>query len=123
MARTSRRTKHRGNAAGMIEARGRTGRKLTSSEKASAARSSGSPGARNERKNKYDSPPTWKGSFVRAVIAAGIVYALSTLLLGKHTNALSNLVIVPVVLAIYTPMIYYTDLYMHRRRLRKKSAR
>jgi hypothetical protein len=116
-------TKHRGNAAGMIEARGRTGRKPSASEKGTAAtkgssRRSGSSGG---RKNRYDSPPTWKGAALRAVVAAAIVYVVSTLLL-KHTSATTNVALVPVVLALYTPMIYYTDLYMYRRAQRKKSS-
>jgi len=123
MARTTRhrRTKHRGNAAGMIEARGRTGRKPTATEKGTSAGGGGSRGG--GRKNRYDSPPTWKGSVVRAIIAAAIVFALSTLLFSKNANIATNLVLVPVVLVLYTPMIYYTDMYMYRRRLRKKAAR
>ena len=122
MARSTRtkRSKHRGNAAGMIESRGRTGRKPSAAEKGSSSSSRGG-GSGGSRGNRYDKPPTWKGSVVRAVIAAGIVYALSTLLLGKKTSAVNNLLLVPIVLAIYTPMIYYTDLYMFRRRARKKA--
>jgi hypothetical protein len=122
MARTTRnrRSKHRGNAAGMIESRGRTGRKPSSSEKGSSSSRSGG-GSSSRRTNRFDKEPTWKGSVIRAVIAAAIVYALSTLLLGKHTSATGNLVLVPIVLALYTPMIYYTDSYMYKRRLRKKS--
>jgi hypothetical protein len=125
MARSTRtkRSKHRGNAAGMIESRGRTGRKPSASEKgsSSSSRGGGGGGSRGSRGNRYDKPPTWKGSVIRAVIAAAIVYALSTLLLGKHTSATNNLLLVPIVLALYTPMIYYTDLYMFRRRARKKA--
>jgi hypothetical protein len=124
MVRTTRnrRSKHRGNAAGMIESRGRTGRKPSAAEKGSSS-SRGGGGSSGGRRTRYDKPPTWKGSLIRAVIAAAIVYALSTFLLGKHTSATSNLLLVPIVLALYTPMIYYTDLYMYRRRLRKQSAR
>ena len=113
-------TKHRGNAAGMIEARGRTGRKPSAAEKGTAA----GKGTRRTtgRKNRFDSPPTWKGALIRAVVAAAIVYGVSTLLL-KHTSAATNVVLVPIVLAFYTPMIYYTDLYMYRRAQRKKSSR
>jgi hypothetical protein len=115
-------TKHRGNAAGMIEARGRTGRKPSAAEKGTAsakgARRGGSSGG---RKNRFDSPPTWKGAAIRAVVAAAIVYVVSTLLL-KHTSATTNVALVPIVLALYTPMIYYTDLYMYRRAQRKKSS-
>ena len=56
------------------------------------------------------------------MVAAAIVYVVSTLLL-KHTTATTNLALVPIVLAFYTPMIYYTDLFMYRRAQRKKSAR
>jgi len=125
MARTTRnrRSKHRGNAAGMIESRGRTGRKPSAAEKGSSSSRGGGGGSSAGRRTRYDKPPTWKGSLIRAVIAAAIVYALSTLLLGKHASATGNLLLVPIVLALYTPMIYYTDLYMYRRRLRKQSAR
>ena len=120
--RSSRRSKHRGNAAGMIESRGRTGRKPSATEKGTSSSSrGGGSGSGSKRGNRYDQPPTWKGSAIRAVIAAAIVYALSTLLLGKHTSATNNLLLVPVVLALYTPMIYYTDMYMFRRRARKKA--
>jgi hypothetical protein len=124
MARSTRtkRSKHRGNAAGMIESRGRTGRKPSSAEKGgTSSASSRGGGSGNSRGNRYDKPPTWKGSAIRAVIAAAIVYALSTLVLGKKTSATNNLLLVPIVLALYTPMIYYTDSYMFRRRERKKT--
>lgn len=129
MARTTRnrRSKHRGNAAGMIESRGRTGRKPSAAEKGSTSSrgggGGGGGGSSGGRRNRYDKPPTWKGSLVRAVIAAVIVYGLSTFLLGKHTNATNNLLLVPIVLALYTPMIFYTDQYMYRRRLRRQSTR
>jgi hypothetical protein len=115
----TRRTKHRGNAAGMIESRGRTGRKPTSSEKSSSASTRGS--SSSARKTRFDKPPTWKSAAVRAVIAAAIVYAISTLLLTKNTSPARNLVLVPIVLVIYMPMIYYTDLFLYRRRLRRKA--
>ena len=121
----SRRSKHRGNAAGMIESRGRTGRKPTSGEKGSSSSSStrGKSGSGSgTRKNRFDKPPTWKSALIRAVVAAGIVYAISTLLFNKHTSPVTNLVLVPVVLVIYMPMIYYTDLFLYRRRLRRKAA-
>jgi hypothetical protein len=122
MARSNRRTKHRGNAAGMIESRGRTGRKPTSTEKGSTSRGSGGSSS-GQKGHRYDTPPTWKGSAIRAVIAAAVVYALSTLLINKHVSAGSNLVIVPIVLLLYTPMIFYTDNFMYKRRQRRKSSR
>jgi hypothetical protein len=105
----TRKTKHRGNAAGMIESRGRTGRKPSASEKSSSG--GRGRGAAAARKNRYDSPPTWKGALWRAVIAAAVVYGISTLLL------------IPVVLALYMPVIYYTDHFMYKRQQRRKAAR
>src|ERR1700680_2339001 len=113
-------TKHRGNAAGMIESRGRTGRKPSASEKGPGGGTGARRGSPAGRKNRFDKPPTWKGAGIRAVVAAAIVYAVSTLLL-KNTTAVTNLTLVPIVLAFYTPMIYYTDLFMYRRAQRKKS--
>ena len=57
MAQTKRkrRTKHRGNAAGTIETRGRTGRPASPDEKKKQARMT----ARDKRLN---TPPTWKSA-------------------------------------------------------------
>src|SRR5438094_1899886 len=66
MAQTKRRrTKHRGNAAGMVEARGRTGRKLTDDDK----KPSGRGGSGGARANRYENPPTWRSSVNRSAIA------------------------------------------------------
>jgi hypothetical protein len=122
MARQTRRqTKHRGNAAGMIESRGRTGRKPSAKEKGTASSKSRSSSRSSGRSSRYDKPPTWKGSAIRAVIAAALVYGVSTLLL-KQKSAATNLVLLPIVLALYMPMIYYTDRYMYRRAQRKRSG-
>jgi hypothetical protein len=127
MARPTRRrrsTKHRGNAAGMIEARGRTGRKLTATERqAASSASTKTKSARatsTSRKNRYDVAPTWKGAALRAVAAALIVYAIATVVLKRSITA--NLVLVPIVLLLYLPMIYYTDTYLYRRHQRRKNA-
>jgi hypothetical protein len=116
----TRKTKHRGNAAGMIESRGRTGRKPSAAEKGSPG--GRRPGSSEPRKKRYESPPTWRGSLWRAAIAAAVVYAVSTLLL-KHTTAVKNLVLIPVVLLLYMPVIYYTDNFMYRRNQRKNIPR
>ncbi len=79
--RNRRSTKHRGNAAGMIETRGRTGRKPRPDEKASSSsrgKTAGSGSSR--RRNRYDKPPTWRASAIRGGVAAVLVYAVITLL-------------------------------------------
>jgi hypothetical protein len=119
--RNRRSTKHRGNAAGMIETRGRTGRKPRANEKGSSTtRSAGQRSRSTGRRNRYDKPPTWKGSATRGGIAAALVYAVIALL-NRHSSPVSELILVPVVLAIYIPLIHYTDSYMYRRQQRKKA--
>lgn len=112
----------------MIEARGRTGRKPTAAEKGGGGGRTGNPAGRgggksgsSPKQKRYEQPPTWKSAGVRAIAAAVVVYGISTLLL--HRSLQSNLILLPVVLFIYAPMIYYTDLWMYRRYMRKKAAR
>jgi len=85
-----RRTKHRGNAAGVVEARGRTGRKPTAVEKGSAgAQAAGSREKRREE--RYDRPPSWRGAFYRALFAAALLLVLGIVLLlvfGLHLGRL-----------------------------------
>lgn len=117
MAQTKRRrqTKHRGNAAGMVEARGRTGRRPTTAEKSGKA---GSPKQRPV--SRADKPPTWLGAFYRAMAAAVLMLLVSLLLLKlKHPNQVVALF--PIVLVAYVPISYYTDLWLYRRRQAAKA--
>jgi hypothetical protein len=122
MAQTRRRrqTKHRGNAAGMVESRGRTGRKPTSAERQGSA-----PGRARKvdqgRGNRLDRPPTWRGAFVRAMAAAVLMLLISLLLLKGKTN--TAIAIFPVVLLAYIPISYYSDLWLYRRRMASKARR
>ena len=72
MAQTKRkrRTKHRGNAAGSIEARGRTGRKPTAEELKAAGRTD----ARARRQAK---PPSWNSAALKALAMAVILFVLT----------------------------------------------
>jgi hypothetical protein len=118
MAQTRRRrqTKHRGNAAGVVEARGRTGRKPTAAEKggkgAQAARE------KDKRMEKYDRPPSWRSAFTRAMFAAVLL-----LVVGLVLHIKAAIVYFPVALLLYTPVSYYTDLWLFRRRQRTKAKR
>ena len=113
--RRRRRTKHRGNAAGVVEARGRTGRKPTAAEKGGA----GAGRARQSRLERSNRPPTWRGAFYRAMAAAVLLLLVSLLLIK---NAAQAVALFPVVLLIYVPISYYTDLWMYRRRQRAKAG-
>ena len=117
-AKRRRRTKHRGNAAGVVEARGRTGRKPTAAEKSGTGAGTGR--ARESRLERLNRPPTWRGAFYRAMAAAVLLLLVSLLLLKKPAQAIA---LFPVVLLIYLPISYYTDLWMFRRRQRKGAAR
>ena len=117
-ARRRRRTKHRGNAAGVVEARGRTGRKPTAAEKSGTGAGTGR--ARESRLERLNRPPTWRGAFYRAMAAAVLLLLVSLLLLKKPAQAIA---LFPIVLLIYLPISYYTDLWMFRRRQRNRAGR
>lgn len=121
MAQTKRKrrsTKHRGNAAGKIEVRGRTGRKPTESERKTTATTG--PGGKPRRANRFDSPPTWRGAFNRAAVASVIAGVIFVIALKAPIGAV--LAVVAFMLAIYVPFGYYTDLFLYRRRERAKAA-
>ncbi len=122
MAQTKRRrhTKHRGNAAGVVESRGRTGRKPTVAEKRGEGKTAGTgKGSRTER---LERPPTWRGAFYRAMVAAVLLLLISLVVLKlKHPN--QAVALFPIVLVAYVLMSYYTDLWLYRRRMRGKAGR
>lgn len=116
--RRKRQTKHRGNAAGVVESRGRTGRKPTAAEKSGKAGDAAR--AKAKRLDKADRPPTWRGAFYRAMIAAVLMLLASLLLVKKPSQAIA---LFPVVLILYVPISFYTDQWMFRRRQRSKAKR
>ncbi len=121
MAQTKRKrqTKHRGNAAGVVESRGRTGRRPTAAEKSPEGREKAQK--RAQREQRYDRPPTWRGAFYRA-LAAAVVLVVAVIVLGISKKPLQAALVFPFVLALYVPISYYTDAWMYKRRLRKKEA-
>ena len=112
--RKRRRTKHRGNAAGMVEARGRTGRRPSDSEKAPPR------SAAERRRNRLEEPPTWRSAINRAGIAT-VVFAALVVLIFRRPVA-EAVMLAAAMLVIYVPLTYYTDLWIHRRHMRKKEA-
>jgi hypothetical protein len=119
MAQTKRRrqTKHRGNAAGVVESRGRTGRKPTTAEK--TGRAGGSRADGDKRVNRLEQPPTWRGAFYRAMAAAVLMLLISILVLKKPNEAIA---LFPIVLLGYIPISYYTDRWLYRRRMASKAS-
>ena len=118
MAQTKRKrqTKHRGNAAGVVESRGRTGRKPTAAEK--SGKGIGATGKKEPALARQDRPPTWLGAFYRAMVAAVLMLLISLFLIKKANEAIA---LFPIVLALYVPISYYTDTWMCNRRMRKKA--
>lgn len=120
MAQTKkkRQTKHRGNAAGQVEARGRTGRRPIAGER--------KPSARELRAARLDQPPTWRSALNRAFVATGLFLVL-LLFFFRRQQLGPKLAIAAFMLAVYVPMGYYTDLFIYRRRqarrLREQAAK
>lgn len=108
MARkTKRKTKHRGNAAGMIEVRGVT-----------HARSGGGPATKGgARVDPRLRPPSWRSAFFRALFAAGIFAAVMLAVMDGSPGGV--LITTVLLLGVYTPFGFYFDSWMYRRRTEK----
>ena len=116
MAQTKRkrRSKHRGNAAGNIEARGRTGRKATPAENKKADRAAA-------RREKLAQPPTWQKATIRAAAAAALLFVLTQIGLFQDDIAPGQaLVICLFAMLIYIPLGYATDRWVYNRRMRNQ---
>jgi hypothetical protein len=113
--RRKRQTKHRGNAAGMVESRGRTGRKPAGSESKSG---SGGRSARGSgRMTRFDKPPSWRSSFNRALIAAAVFVVASIVILKQ--KPIAGVAFGAFLVLFYTPLTFYTDNFFYRRRQAK----
>jgi len=114
MAQTKRkrRTKHRGNAAGKIEVRGRTGRPLSADEKKKQTREAA-------REKRLNTPPTWRASLNRALLASGFMFVL--LLITSKFKVLPSVLFAILAFAIYVPSGYYLENFLFRRRMAKRA--
>lgn len=118
MAQTKRKrrpTKHRGNAAGMIESRGRTGRKPTETERKAA----GKQDAAARRAERLNREPTWRSAVNKAAIAAAVFAVAVTLLFQRPI--ISSIVLALFTFLIYVPLSYYTDALIYKRAQAKKT--
>jgi hypothetical protein len=121
MAQTKRkrRTKHRGNAAGMVETRGRTGRRPTPAEAKRAARSGGGGAQRRELK-----PPSLRRALIKAFGFAVLLFVLTqTGIFGRTQTLGSGLVLAGMSLLLYIPAAYATDRWAYNRQERRKLQR
>jgi hypothetical protein len=117
MAQTKkkRRSKHRGNAAGMIETRGRTGRPPTAEERKQSDREI----AAQRRRDRMMREPSWKAASQRAALAA-IVFGL-LLAFAFQTPIGQAISLTAFVFLFYIPLGYYTDQFIYRRRVKQEA--
>ena len=116
MAQTKRkrRSKHRGTAAGTIEARGRTGRRPTAEELRKTS-------ARERRMNK---PPTWNSAFFKAALMAALLFVFTQIgLFGGDTSISQSLFLSLFALVLYTPLAYATDKFVYSRAQKRRRAK
>ncbi|MDQ3675609.1 MAG: hypothetical protein M3401_02215 [Actinomycetota bacterium] len=113
MAQTKkkRRTKHRGNAAGVVEVRGRTGRKPTPAERKASDKETA-------RRDRLFREPSWKAAANRAALAA-IVFGL-LLHFGFEQSIGQAASLTGFVFLLYIPLGYYTDAFLYKRRQRSE---
>ena len=111
--RKKRSTKHRGNAAGVVESRGRTGRKLSEQERRPA-------GAKPTRAERLNRPPTWRSAFNKALIMAAIFVGIIVLFVKQNVS--QSIAVGVFLVFMYTPLSYYTDRFMYRRTLARKAG-
>jgi Flp pilus assembly protein TadB len=115
MAQTKRkrRSKHRGTAAGTIEARGRTGRKPTEQERRKGDRTSRLEERRFQR-------PTLKSAATRAGLASVMLLVLFQVgLAGQEQSFVTSFALALLAFLIYVPLGYKVDRILWERRMRK----
>jgi hypothetical protein len=67
--------------------------------------------------SRYDRPPTWRSAIIRASVAS-IALLVLALAIGLGTG--TAIAYFALALLAYTPISYYTDVWMYRRRQREK---
>ena len=115
MAQTKRkrRRKHRGTPAGTIERPGKTGRPQT--------REDAKKIARERRKERLDTPPTWRSAVNRAAIAAAVFGVLVVALFNRSMAEGTGLA--AFMFLLYIPLGFITDKMIYSYRMKKKAAR
>jgi hypothetical protein len=115
-----RRSKHRGNAAGTIEARGRTGRKSSPEEQKKSAKASRS----GTRAQRLAQPPSWNRATLRAGAASGLLFVLTQIgLFQKNVPIGQSIAVCLVAMLIYIPLGYMFDNWMYKRMTRPKTPK
>jgi hypothetical protein len=111
-----RKSKHRGTAAGTVQARGRTSRPPSEKARKELRREA----ARDLRLAR---PPTWSRAFKTAGFAGVAMFVFLFLIVGKgHKDPVGAAIGLSVLAtAFYVPAGYYMERFMWRRRMEKKA--
>ena len=111
-----RRSKHRGNAAGRVEVRGRTGRRPTPEEQKKLTKA-------EARANRLNRPPSWRSAFFKAALMAALLFVFTQIgLFGDETPISQSIFLALFALVLYTPLAYATDKFVYTRAQRKRAA-
>ena len=114
--RRKRRTKHRGNAAGIVEQRGRTSRPPSPEERKAQRREQ----AKAERQQRMAKPPSWQRAATRSLVTTALFVVFVTLALGNPIG--QSLALGGFLFLMYVPFGYYTDKFFYKR-FRDRQAR
>src|SRR3954451_6093117 len=119
MAQTKRkrRNKHRGNAVGIVEARGRTSKPREGAAKSSGGRGGGR-GAAGARPLK---PPTLQSAAIKALIGCVILFIFFRFL-GNGTSTSGALTMCIVAFVLYARLMLFTDRWIYKRKLRAQGG-
>jgi hypothetical protein len=121
MAQTKRkrRNKHRGNAVGAVEARGRTSKPRADAKPAKGARG----GVRSQAAARQMKPPSWQSAAMKAGFGGVMLFLFARFgLLGDQAETGSALLLAGMAMLFYTPIMYLTDRWIYQRKLRQAAA-
>jgi amino acid transporter len=116
-SKKKRRSKHRGNAAGVVETRGRTGRPPSAAERKLTDKQL----AAQRRRDRMMREPTWKSAATRAALAAVVFGVL--LIFAFQTEIPQAISLTAMVFLFYIPLGYYTDQFIYRRRVASEAKK
>ena len=124
MAQTKRkrRTKHRGNAAGMVEVRGRTSKPAAGAPAKSGSRGGSRAAAgRGGRAPVPLKPPTWQGAALKALFGVAVLFVFFRFV-GKQNTTAQALGFCAVAFVLYVPVMYMTDRFIYTRKVSRQGT-
>jgi hypothetical protein len=113
--RRKRRTKHRGNAAGIVEQRGRTSRPPTPEARKAQRKEQ----ARATRNARFDRPPSWRAAANRSLITTALFVVVVIFVLQQPVP--QAIALGGFMLLLYIPMGYAIDSFFYKRRQATKT--